>query len=100
MESKPALRFNKPTVGVLTKVLRLFDVLQHNPSGLNLKQISEQTRLNKSTAYRFLSHLEREGYLVRDESGIYMLGMKLFDLASASNHQSTLRKVAEPALRT
>lgn len=88
-----------PAVGVLTKVLRLFDVLQHNPSGMNLKQISEQTRLNKSTAYRFLSHLEREGYLVRDERGIYMLGMRLFELASASNHQSTLRKVAEPILR-
>lgn len=101
MESKlkPARRSNTPTVGVLTKVLRLFDVLQHNPSGMNLKQISEQTRLNKSTAYRFLSHLEREGYLVRDERGIYMLGMRLFELASASNHQSTLQKVAQPILR-
>lgn len=101
MESKvkSARRSKAPTVGVLTKVLRVFDALQHNPQGLNLKQISEQTRLNKSTAYRFLSHLDREGYLVRDERGIYMLGMRLFDLASASNHQSTLRKVAEPALR-
>lgn len=64
-----------------------------------MKQISEQTRLNKSTAYRFLSHLEREGYLVREEHGVYMLGMRLFELASASNHESTLRRVAAPVLR-
>lgn len=96
---RPARKSKAAAVGVLTKVLRIFDTLQRNPAGMNLKQISEQTRLNKSTAYRFLSHLEREGYLVRDERGIYMLGMRLFELASASNHQSTLRKVAQSALR-
>jgi len=96
---RPARKSKAAAVGVLTKVLRIFDTLQHNPSGMNLKQISDQTRLNKSTAYRFLSHLEKEGYLVRDDRGIYMLGMRLFELASASNHQSTLRRVAQPALR-
>lgn len=95
---KLARRSKAPTVGVLTKVLRVFDVLHHNPSGMNLKQISDQTRLNKSTAYRFLAHLEREGYLIRDERGIYTLGMRLFELASVSNHQSALRKVAQPVL--
>jgi DNA-binding IclR family transcriptional regulator len=96
---RPARKSKAAAVGVLTKVLRIFDTLQHNPSGMNLKQISDQTRLNKSTAYRFLSHLEKEGYLVRDDRGIYMLGMRLFELASASNHQSTLRRVAQPVLR-
>lgn len=96
---RPARKSKAAAVGVLTKVLHIFDTLQRNPSGMNLKQISDQTRLNKSTAYRFLSHLEKEGYLVRDDRGIYMLGMRLFELASASNHQSTLRRVAQPALR-
>ncbi|MGH9445728.1 MAG: IclR family transcriptional regulator [Terriglobia bacterium] len=86
-------------VGVLTKVLRIFDALQRDPAGLRLKQICDLTGLNKSTAYRFLSHLEREGYLVREEHGVYMLGMRLFELASASNHESTLRRVAAPVLR-
>ncbi|MGH9405509.1 MAG: IclR family transcriptional regulator [Terriglobia bacterium] len=101
METKAKLprRSKAPAVGVITKVLRLFDALQHNPTGMNLKQISEYAGLNKSTAYRFLAHLEREGYLVRDERGIYMLGMRLFDLASVSNHQSILRRVAQPVLR-
>ena len=33
--------------------------------------IHTDTRLNKSTAYRFLAHLAREGYLVRDLTGAY-----------------------------
>jgi IclR family KDG regulon transcriptional repressor len=96
---RPPRKSKAAAVGVLTKVLRIFDALQRSPAGLRLKQISEQTRLNKSTAYRFLSHLEREGYLVREEHGVYMLGMRLFELASASNHESTLRRVATPVLR-
>jgi DNA-binding IclR family transcriptional regulator len=96
---RPPRKSKAAAVGVLTKVLRIFDALQQSPAGLRLKQISEQTRLNKSTAYRFLSHLEREGYLVREEHGVYMLGMRLFELASASNHESTLRRVATPVLR-
>jgi DNA-binding IclR family transcriptional regulator len=86
-------------VGVLTKVLKIFDTLQRNPGGLRLKQLCAHTGLNKSTAHRFLSHLEREGYLVREENSVYMLGMRLFELASASNHESTLRRVAIPVLR-
>jgi DNA-binding IclR family transcriptional regulator len=96
---RPPRRSKAAAVGVLTKVLRLLDVLQRNPGGLKLKEISEQTRLNKSTAYRFLSHLEREGYLIREEHGVYMLGMRLFELASAANHESTLRRVAAPLMR-
>ena len=96
---RPPRKSKAAAVGVLTKVLRIFDALQQSPAGLRLKQISEQTRLNKSTAYRFLSHLEREGYLVREEHGVYMLGMRLFELASASNHESTLRRVSTPVLR-
>jgi IclR family KDG regulon transcriptional repressor len=96
---RPPRKSKAAAVGVLTKVLRIFDALQRSPAGLRLKQISEQTRLNKSTAYRFLSHLEREGYLIREEHGVYMLGMRLFELASASNHESTLRRIATPVLR-
>lgn len=87
------------TVGVLTKVLRIFEVLRSTPSGLNLTQICSRTGLNKSTTYRFVSHLEWEGYLNRDEAGTYTLGMKLFLMPSGSSYQTMLRQVARPTLR-
>jgi len=85
-------------VGVLTKVLSIFELLDRSPDGLQLRYISEQTKLNKSTAYRFLAHLERAGYLVRDSTGAYLLGPRLVHLGSGSTYQSTIRKICRPVL--
>jgi IclR family acetate operon transcriptional repressor len=54
--------------------------------------------LNKSTAYRFLAHLENAGYLVRDSAGAYLLGPRLVHLGSGSTYQLTIRKVSRPIL--
>jgi DNA-binding IclR family transcriptional regulator len=63
-----------------------------------LKDVSRQTGINKSTAYRFLAHLENEGYVFRDESGAYGVGIKLLRFGSGSTYQSTLCKIARPVL--
>lgn len=85
-------------VGVLTKVLLIFDLLDRSPDGLQLRSIAEQTKLNKSTAYRFLTHLEKDGYLVRESSGAYLLGPRLVHLGCGSTYQSTIRRVSRPIL--
>lgn len=85
-------------VGVLTKVLSIFDLLDRSPDGLQLRSIAERTKLNKSTAYRFLAHLEKDGYLVRESSGAYLLGPRLVHLGSGSAYQSTIRRVSRPVL--
>jgi len=56
-------------VGVVGKVLHILEALDASPSGLQLREIAEQTTVNRSTAYRFVAHLENEGYLLRDEAG-------------------------------
>lgn len=89
---------NAAPVGVLTKVLSIFDLLDRSRDGLQLRAIAEQTKLNKSTAYRFLAHLERAGYLVRDNTGAYLLGPRLVHLGSGSTYQSTIRKISRPIL--
>jgi len=85
-------------VGVLTKVLAIFELLDRSPNGLQLRYIAEQAQLNKSTAYRFLAHLEKAGYLVRDNTGAYLLGPRLVRLGSGSTYQSTICKVSRPIL--
>ena len=85
-------------MGVLTKVLAIFELLDRSPSGLQLRDIAEQAQLNKSTAYRFLAHLEKAGYLVRDNTGAYLLGPRLVRLGSGSAYQSTICKVSRPIL--
>lgn len=86
-------------VGVVTKVLHILETLHDAPSGLQLKDVAQITGINKSTAYRFLAHLEHEGYVFRDSSGAYAIGVRLARLASGSSYQTTLRKLSRPILQ-
>ena len=83
-------------VGVVGKVLRILEALDASPSGLQLREIAEQTSVNKSTAYRFVAHLQNEGYLLRDEAGAYVVGPKLARLGAGIAYPATLRKVSHP----
>lgn len=85
-------------VGVIGKVLNILELLDRAPGGRQLKDIAEQTHINKSTAYRFLSHLEGEGYLFRDTAGNYMVGPKLTRMGSGASAQATLSKICHPIL--
>ena len=85
-------------VGVLTKALRVVDILQDSRSPLSLHEISIQAGINKSTALRLLAHLECEKYLRRDERGGYSLGPKFLRLGSEYNVQTPLRDTAREAL--
>jgi IclR family acetate operon transcriptional repressor len=86
-------------VGVISKVLRILEALNASPAGLRLNEIAEKTAIHKSTAYRFLAHLESEAYLFRDDSGAYLVGPRLVCLGSGSTYQMTLRKICRPVLQ-
>ena len=77
-------------VGVISKVFRILEAIEASPSGLGLKSICDVTHLNKSTAHRFLKHLEREGYLIRAEGGKYLIGPKLSQMGARADHRATL----------
>lgn len=94
----PGRKSKSAPVGVISKVLRIFEVLDRTPAGLQLKDVATQTGLNKSTAHRFLTHLETEGYLFRDSNGAYTLGPKIVRLGSSANFESTLCRLSRPTL--
>lgn len=86
------------SVGVISKVFKILEAIEASPSGLALKSICDATRLNKSTAHRFLKHLERDGYLIRSESGKYLIGPKLSQIGARADHRATLQAVSRPIL--
>jgi DNA-binding IclR family transcriptional regulator len=47
-------------VGVVGKVIQILERLDQAPGGLLLREVVDSTGINKSTAYRFLAHLENE----------------------------------------
>jgi DNA-binding IclR family transcriptional regulator len=85
-------------VGVISKVFRILEAIQGSSSGLTLKPICDITGVHKSTAHRFLKHLERDGYLIRTETGAYLIGPKFSQLSVRANHRATLQAVARPIL--
>ena len=85
-------------VGVVGKVLRILELLDRSPAGLQLKDIARLTTLNKSTAHRFLRHLEGEGYLFRDGAGAYMIGPRLVRFGSGISSQAMLSRISRPVL--
>jgi DNA-binding IclR family transcriptional regulator len=85
-------------VGVVGKVLRILELLDRSPVGLPLKDIARLTGLNKSTAHRFLKHLEGEGYLFRDDPGAYMIGPRLVRFGNGVSYQVMLSRISRPVL--
>jgi IclR family transcriptional regulator, acetate operon repressor len=85
-------------VGVITKVLRILELLNQFSEGLQLKDIADKSGINKSTALRFLSHLERENYLLRDSHGAYLLGLRLMRLAGSKSFEKILCEISRPIL--
>lgn len=84
-------------VGVIGKILRILELLDQFPAGLKLKDVAEKTGINKSTAHRFLSHLEGENYLLRD-GGAFLLGPKIARLGGGVRSETTLCKISRPTL--
>jgi len=89
---------NAAPVGVISKVLLILEALQGSSAGLGLKAICDVTGIHKSTAHRFLKHLERERYLIRTENGAYLIGPRLSQMSARGNHGATLQAVARPIL--
>lgn len=85
-------------VGVVGKVLRILELLDRSPAGLQLKDIARLASLNKSTAHRFLKHLEGESYLFRDDAGAYMIGPRLVRFGTGVSYQAMLSRISRPVL--
>lgn len=61
---------------------------------------SASPRMNKSTVYRFLTSLERLGFVRQDrESGKYSLTLRLFEIGMAALDRLELWREAEPVLK-
>src|SRR5258707_4361073 len=91
-------RVETTAVGVISKVFKILEAIQGSPSGLTLKPICDVTGVHNSTAHRFLKHLEHDGYLIRTDTGAYLIGPKFSQLSVRANHRATLQAVSRPIL--
>lgn len=80
-------------VPALHKALGILELLTVSRAGATLPELVAQSGLAKSSAHYLLVTLERHGYVRRSEqTGRYLLGVKLFRLANSALNGLSLRQ--------
>lgn len=88
------------TVASLLRGLHILSLFSRERPALTLTDISESAGLNKSTAFRAVSTLEKAGYLERDPSTKqYRPGLKVLQLGFTAISSLEFRQVAKLYLR-
>jgi DNA-binding IclR family transcriptional regulator len=86
-------------VQVIDRVLGALEILAHDGPALTLGELSQRLGLPKSTMLRLLMVLEQHRFVQKDaRSGVYRLGLKLFELGSRALAQLNLGDRAKPHL--
>jgi DNA-binding IclR family transcriptional regulator len=81
------------------KALQLIEALSRSPGPVGVSQLGRDLQLNKSTVYRLVDTLCRNGYARQDpDSGRYALTTKLWELGIGVVSGLGLRQTARPVL--
>lgn len=83
------------TISSVQKAMHILQVLAFGESSASLAELSRAAGMPKPTVFRYLSTLEQLGYVRKDvHTGLYELGLRLFELGSKAIAKHTLREVA------
>jgi DNA-binding IclR family transcriptional regulator len=98
-EAGPA-RVKRPKSGdpVVDRALALLAAFTAEHRSLGLVELARRAGLPRSTASRLAARLQEWGALERDERGRYVVGLRLFEIASLAPRSHGLREVALPYL--
>lgn len=82
----------------VSRACEILEALYRAGGEAPLKEISQYTALNKSTAHGILATLEHERFVVRTSNGAYALGLRLLELGTAAVTRLDLRSQATEVL--
>jgi DNA-binding IclR family transcriptional regulator len=86
-------------VSVTSRVLALLGAFDAAHRSLSLSQLAQRAGLPLATAHRLVAELVTWGALVRDTSGEYVIGRRMWDLGLLAPVQSGLRQLASPYMQ-
>ncbi len=88
-----------PGAQAVARAIAVLKAFTDSTPQLTLANITRATRLNRATAYRLVSALEKEGLVARDkESEAYRLGPEAIALGARALRANDLRSVCHPEL--
>lgn len=96
---KARIQYEKYVVKVLEKALKILEVYSRHENAFTLDGLTKRTGLHKSTVFRILSTMEKNGYIRYDpEDGFYRLGLRFLELGGVVYSSTSIRKSASPYL--
>ncbi len=81
----------------VVKSMALLNLFLHKPS-LTLGELVSLTGMPKTSAHRMVSSLEEMGFLSRDASGSYSLGLVFLEFGQLVADRLDIRKIAKPVM--
>ena len=89
----------KKTIQSVTRAIGIMQYIANHGNTISLTAISKGTNLSKSTVHGLISTLEQSGYVSQDQTtGLYSLGLKLFELGQIVYESMDLRSIVMPFL--
>jgi DNA-binding IclR family transcriptional regulator len=96
---RSSVQHEKYVVKVLEKAMKILDVYSRDESAFTLDDLTKRTGLDKSTVFRILRTMEKNGYIRYDqEDGFYRLGLRFMELGGVVHSSTSVRKSAAPYL--
>lgn len=96
-KASPSASTERYMVPVVRSTFRILQELS-SAGGMGLNEITQRTRVAKSTVFRVLSTLHSLGYVLRDERRNYHISPSLSNLASEAATAEALRRAALPQM--
>ncbi len=85
-------------IQVIDRMTALLEAVARYQQPVSLKVLAAETGLHSSTAFRILASMVDNGFIERDGTGQYRLGVKLLHLGSRVRSSIDLRAEAKPAM--
>jgi IclR family KDG regulon transcriptional repressor len=87
-------------VPVLKKLNQVLSLFTPERTELSVLEVAELLGRPRSTVYRLLANIEREGFLDQDAvTGLYRVGIRLAALGELASHSTSLQRLVMPELR-
>ncbi len=94
-----AVQHERYVVKVLEKALKILDIYSRHENAFTLDDLTKRTGLDKSTVYRIVRTMEKNGYIRYDqEDGFYRLGLRFLELGAVVYSSTSVRRSASPYL--
>ncbi|MFC8343533.1 IclR family transcriptional regulator [Streptomyces sp. NPDC057280] len=98
MTGQSRVRSHRGTPTAPDRLLSVLGAFDHQHPALSLTDISRRAGLSLTTAHRLVGALTEWGALERDESGVYHVGLRLWEVAALAPRGLGLRQTALPYL--